>query len=118
MAGAELGPKVVVDISVGHHWSAFWTENSLADLFGERRRYPHRYPEDHPQARSNPQDSWCYPLAALGRFREWLQDIYIEGGKFSNYLSGIVKRGQLPPSVAQIAIAAIVPKQIEGPANL
>src|SRR5271156_4306298 len=29
-----------------------------------------RYPHDHPQAMSNPQEPWCYPLAALGRYRE------------------------------------------------
>jgi hypothetical protein len=114
-AGANIGPKLVVDISIGIHWSRYWDENGLAKQFGGRAKYPHRYPDTHPQAFSNPQESWCYPLAALGEFRNWLQDIYIEGGKFSTYLAGKVKNGELPPSVAQLAISTIVPPQIEGP---
>lgn len=114
-AGANIGPKFVVDISIGSHWSKYWDEKSLAAKFGSRAKYPHRYPETHPQALSNPQESWCYPLAALGEFREWLQDVYIEGGKFKTYLAGKVKNGDLPPSVAQLAISTIMPAQIEGP---
>lgn len=115
LAGAQIGDKFIVDISIGQHWSKYWSDNDLVNLYGERCAYPHRYPPTHPQAKSNPQESWCYPLAALGAFRQWLQDIYIEGGKFSTYLKGKVTRGELPPSVAQLAISTIVPSQIEGP---
>lgn len=114
-AGADIGPTVVVDISIGQHWSRYWMDSDASALYGERCRFPHRYPDSHPQARSNPQDSWCYPLAALGAYREWLQSAYIEGGKFSTYLQGKVSRGDLPPSVAQLAIASIVIPQISGP---
>jgi hypothetical protein len=114
-AGAQIGEKFVVDISIGQHWGKYWTDNDLASRFGERCTYPHCYPDTHPQSKSNPQESWCYPLASLGAFREWLQDIYIEGGKFSSYLKGKVSRGELPPSVAQLAISTLVPPQIEGP---
>jgi hypothetical protein len=114
-AGAKIGDKFVVDISIGQHWSKFWTDNHLERLYGDRCTYPHCYPDTHPQAKSNPQESRCYPLASLGRFREWLQDTYIEGGKFSTYLNGKVTRGELPPSVAQLAISTMVPPQIEGP---
>jgi hypothetical protein len=69
----------------------------------------------HPQAKSNPQESWCYPLAALGAYRTWLQDIYIEGGKFSTYLKGKVSKGEIAPSIAQLAVAALVPTQIAPP---
>jgi hypothetical protein len=113
MAGADIGEKNVVDISIGQHWSKYWTDNGLDSSFGLRRRYPHRYPSSHPQAASNPQDSWCYPLAALGQYREWLQDVYIEGGKFSAYLKGKVSKGDLPPSMAQLAIGALAPAQSE-----
>jgi hypothetical protein len=115
-AGANVGPKVVVDISIGQHWSKHWEEKGWDADFGPRRKYPHRYPDDHPQAKSNPQESWCYPIQALGSYRQWLQDHYIEGGKFKGYLSGKVKRGELPPSVAELAIEAITPAQISGPA--
>jgi hypothetical protein len=115
LAGAEIGEHLVVDISIGQHWSKYWSDSGLEFIHGDRVKYPHRYPDTHPQAKSNPQESWCYPLAALGNYREWLQDTYIEGGKFSNYLKGKVARGQLPPSVAQLAINALAPQQIEGP---
>jgi hypothetical protein len=106
-SGAEIGDKLVVDISIGQHWSRYWADNSLDGTYGLRQKYPHRYPEDHPQALSNPQESWCYPLAALGHYREWLQNVYIEGGKFGAYLKGKVARNELPPSVAQLAIASV-----------
>lgn len=112
MAGANIGPKIVVDVSIGQHWSKFWVDENMGAEYGERARYPHHYPDSHPQAKSNPQDSWCYPLSALGRFRVWLQDTYIEGGKFSTYLQGKVSKGQLAPSVAQLAITAVMPTQI------
>ena len=115
IAGAEVGEKMVVDISIGQHWSKYWTDNNLSELHGERAKYPHNYPDSHPQSKSNPQESWCYPISALGAYREWLQDTYLEGGKFSNYLKGKVAKGELPPSIAQLAIGALVPTQIEGP---
>ncbi|MGS1015589.1 hypothetical protein [Allosphingosinicella humi] len=114
VAGAEIGEKTVVDISIGQHWGRFWTDNELEKEFGARAKYPHNYPDSHPQAKSNPQESWCYPLAALGAYREWLQDDYIEGGKFAGYLDGKVKKGDLAPSVAQLAIATLTPAQLPG----
>lgn len=114
-AGADVGPKTVVDISIGQHWSKHWEEKSWDLDFGSRKKYPHRYPDDHPQAKSNPQESWCYPINALGPYRQWLQDNYIESGKFAGYLDGKVKKGELAPSVAQLAIEAIAPAQIAGP---
>lgn len=115
-AGADIGERFVVDISIGQTWSAYWSEQGLNIDYGERAKYPHNYPADHPQAKMNPHESWCYPLAALGTFRTWLQDTYIEGGKFSAYLRGKVAKGEIPPSVAQLAIKAVVPVQLEGPA--
>ena len=114
-AGAPIGDKMVVDISIGQHWAKYWTDSGLDAAFGVRIKWPHRYPDSHPQSKSNPQDSWCYPVSSLGRYREWLQDTYIEGGKFSKYLALKVSKNELPPSVAQLAISIIVPPQIEGP---
>lgn len=112
LAGAEIGEKTVVDISIGQHWGKHWEEAGLESAFGARGKYPHRYPDDHPQARSNPQGSWCYPINALGAYRQWMQDHYIEGGKFKGYLDGKVKKGDLAPSVAQLAIETIAPAQL------
>lgn len=112
-AGADIGEKFVVDISIGIHWSKYWEQNQLVGRFGGRQKYPHRYPESHPQALSNPQESWCYPLAALGAYRQWLQDEYLEGGKFRTYIASKVSRGEIAPSIAQLAIETLAPKQIE-----
>lgn len=117
VAGAEIGEKTVVDISIGQYWGRHWDERGLDEEFGARQKYPHRYPDDHPQSKSNPQESWCYPLAALGYYRQWLQDEYIEGGKFKGYLEGKVKKGDLPPSVAQLAIETIAPAQLASQEN-
>lgn len=111
MAGAEIGDKMVVDISIGQCWSKHWTQTGLDHVF-ERGKYPHRYPSSHPQAASNPQESWCYPIGALPAFRDWLQNEYLEGGRFKNYLKTKVDRGELPPSVAQLAIATLAPAQL------
>jgi hypothetical protein len=117
MAGAKIDERFVVDISIGQHWSKFWADNELTDLYGDRCRWPHCYPDSHPQSKSNPQESWCYPLAALGHYRQWLQEVYIGGGKFSSYLKGKVSSGSLPPSIAQLAIEALAPKQIGRSSN-
>ncbi len=115
LAGARIDEHFVVDISIGQHWGKYWAENDLQFAFGDRAKYPHKYPDDHPQAASNPQESWCYPIEALGEFRKWLQDIYLEGGKFKNYLQKKVARGVLPPSIAQLAVEALVPPTLPSP---
>jgi hypothetical protein len=112
MAGAEIDERFVADISIGQHWSRHWAESGLEEAYGDRGKYPHRYPDSHPQSKSNPQESWCYPLAALGHYREWLQGDYIEGGKFKSYLQTKVANGQLPPSFAHLAMTALTGQQI------
>jgi hypothetical protein len=112
IAGAVIDEKMVVDISIGQHWSKYWDGSGFNERFGDRNKYPHRYPDDHPQSKSNPQESWCYPLEALGEYRRWLQDDYIDGGRFRGYLSGKVARGELAPSFAELALEALEQKQI------
>lgn len=112
IAGAVVGPKTVVDGSIGTYWSKHWEENGLERLFGQRRQFPHRFPDSHPQARCNPQTAWCYPVAALGAYRTWLQETYLEGGKFATYLKGKVSKGHIAPSVAQLCLSSVVPPQI------
>jgi hypothetical protein len=114
VAGAPVDEKNVVDISIGLHWSKFWDENGFNERFGDRSKFPHRYPDSHPQAKSNPQEAWCYPLEALGAYREWLQDHYIGGGKFRKYINDKAKKGTIAPSIAQLTIAKIETPQITG----
>ena len=98
MAGAEINEKMGADISIGIAWSKYWNDNGLDANYGKRDKFPHQYPDDHPQSKSNPQIANCYPIEALGAYRLWLQEEYIEGGKFANYLKTKTKDG-LPPSV-------------------
>lgn len=110
IAGADIGPKMVPDISIGIHWAKHWDGNQLGIKFGDREKFPHRYPDDHSQAKANPQIANCYPLDALGEYRRWLQDTYLGAGKFKTYLKG---KKEIPPSVAQLAIERLSPELIE-----
>jgi hypothetical protein len=112
MAGADIGEKMIPDGSIGIHWAKYWDAEKLSEKFGDRAKFPHRYPDSHPQARSNPQIANCYPLDALGEYRRWLESDYLGGGKFAKYLKG--KSAMIPPSVAQLAIERLTPKLIEG----
>ncbi len=105
-AGLPIDSSFVPDISVGQHWSKYWTANNLQAQYGERIKFEHNYPNYFPQAESNPQEPWCYPEHALGVFRGWLRDEYIGQGKFKNYLENKIKQKQLPVSFAQLAISA------------
>jgi hypothetical protein len=111
-AGADVGDKSVVDISIGQHWGKHWEDSPLTQHSGDRLKYPHRYPNSHPQSKSNPQEAWCYPIEALGAYRQWLQDSYLEGGKFGGYLKGKVLKGDLAPSVAELAVKTLVTGQL------
>lgn len=105
-AGLTINDKFVPDISVGIHWGKFWSEQNLDQKYGERVKFEHNYPAYFPQAKSNPQLPWAYPEMALGEFKRWVREVYIRDGKFERYLDDQVAKRMLPPSFAQIAIAA------------
>lgn len=115
VAGAEIDERFVVDISIGTHWSKHWEQADLEGDYGDRGKYPHRYPQDHPQAQANPHESWCYPISALGEFRRWMQDDYLGGGKFKTYLSNKVRQGTLPTAFAELALTALDPTSLPSP---
>lgn len=106
--GLHIDDNFVPDISVGQQWATHWKTGNLEAIYGERIKFEHNYPNYFPQAKSNPQEPWCYPEAALGEFRRWMRETYIGAGKFKNYLEGKVKERALPISFAQLAIAAYV----------
>ena len=108
MAGAQIGEKMVPDISIGIHWKKHWDANGLGLRYGDDYKFPHRYPDDRPQSKSNPQTANCYPLEALGEYRRWLMEDYLAKGKFGKYLKS--KSKELPPSVAQVALERLMPK--------
>ncbi|MDQ7984062.1 hypothetical protein QYS36_03810 [Pseudomonas sp. G34] len=108
--GLYTDEKFVPDISVGRIWSGHWTGNNLEQVFGPRIKYEHNFPDYYPQAAANPQEPWCYPEAALGEFRKWFREVYIDKGKFATYLQNQEKAKALPPAFSQQAIEAFTKK--------
>lgn len=106
-AGVMVSDKVVPDISVGRAWSKHWEESGFSDRYGDRTKYDHEYPLYYPQSKSNPQPSYAYPNSALGEFRNWLEHTYITT-KYPAYVLGQSKKGLLPGTTADQAIAALV----------
>jgi len=108
--GVHIDSSFVPDISVGSIWGRHWIDKELDNSYGGRIKFEHNYPLYFPQAKSNPQQPWCYPEMAFGEFRRWLREDYIANGKFANYVTNAVKKKELPPSVGQLAIAAYTQK--------
>lgn len=104
--GVELGNKVVLDISVGKVWSTYWTDNNLESKYGQRKRYDHFYPEYFPQAKSNPQEPYAYPDAALGEFRRWLRAEYLVKN-LPGYLTSQAKLNKISTTAAINATLAL-----------
>ena len=67
-AGARPGAKLVPDISIGSIWRKHWESQGLEAKFGMSFKCVHNYPDDHPQSKSNPQQTWCYPDSCLPEF--------------------------------------------------
>jgi hypothetical protein len=42
----------------------------------------------------------------LAEFRKWMREKYVGEGKFINYVNRKLEQKELPPSFAQLAIAA------------
>ncbi len=105
-SGLDVGPNTVPDQSIGAHWAKHWEERDFEQEYGPRDQHPHYYPDDFPQAKSNPQQMNVYPIKALGDFRAWMEDVYIPL-KYPEYLKNKVSRGSLAPSTAQILLSAM-----------
>lgn len=106
--GANPGVSFIPDISVGQHWSKYWTAEGLDIVHGDRKKFDHNYPDYFPQAISNPQEVYCYPNDALGDFRHWLETTYIPA-KMPSYIGSKVKDGTLPAKLGTAALAAFQP---------
>lgn len=89
-AGYELNPKNVIDISVGARWANHWRRNKLNEKYGEMAKHPHTYPDWFPQSKAGPQPANIFPEDALGEFRRWMREDYIQNG-LPDYLSGKVE---------------------------
>lgn len=105
-AGVKVSDQLIPDISVGISWSAHWKANNFDEKFGLRIRYEHNYPDYYPQSKSNPQEPYAYPDAALGEFKKWLRQTYIVK-KLPVYLTGKVKDNAISASAATMAALAL-----------
>ena len=104
--GVDPGTRMILDISVGSHWSKHWFAENLEAQFGPRLYFDHNYPDYFRQAFSNPQPASCYPDDALPTFRRWVRDVCIEQ-KMPAYLQSQVRQKKLPAQLANNALAAL-----------
>lgn len=110
-AGFPIDSQTVPDVSVGLIWATHWNAEGFDLKYGTRIRHVHNYPSYYPQAWSNPQDIWVYPVEAVGAFRRWLDEVYIPG-KFPAYLKGKVRNKTLARATADQLLAAVLPAQL------
>lgn len=108
--GAYVSCHLVPDISVGIQWAKYWKAHNLEEKYGPRIKYNHLYPEYYPQARSNPQDAFAYPDAALGAFRKWLLEEYIRK-HYQKYVVSKVKDGTIASKDGRLAVTAFEGKR-------
>lgn len=92
--GCKIDDTTIPDISVGQIWSRYWTQNNLYIRYGERFKFPHRYPSTFRQSSGGDYDAWVYPSDALGAFRRWLHETYFMD-KFPRYLNTKVTSGAI-----------------------
>jgi KilA-N domain len=104
--GINPGLKIILDISVGQHWSKFWKKEGLEAKYGPSARYQHRFPAYYSQSLSNPQTPLCYPEDALPSFRRWLREVYVPL-KLPIYLKGQVAQSKIGTTEATAAIEAL-----------
>lgn len=104
--GANMGAKMILDISIGIHWGNHWKDNGFNERYGDRGTYPHEYPIRYPQSISNPQKAACYPDAALPEFRRWMREEYIPH-RLPAYLESLVSKGKLLPVAANQTLIAV-----------
>lgn len=108
--GVIVDDKTVPDISIGKAWSGFWKSN-LENINDEPITYNHYYPENSPQAASNPQKAKAYPEDALPAFRKWLRNVYLPH-QLPKYINSKQKSGQIEADTANKIIDTFSVKKI------
>jgi hypothetical protein len=110
-AGLPHDPSTVPDGSIGRTWSSYWTKHGFDEKYGARTKTGHNFPDWYPQAESNPQAIWIYPIEAIHVFRRWMDEEYIPN-KFPAYLDGKMKKDQITLSTAELLIKALAPPDV------
>lgn len=111
-AGISPGLRILLDISVGQHWSKYWVKEELSQKFGDRQRYNHYFPKYWAQSLSNPQTPYCYPEDALGAFKRWMRETYVPI-KLPVYLKNQARQGKISQIEATDAIAVLERRERE-----
>ena len=112
-AGLTVNHKTLPDGSVGGTWGRFWTNNELEKRYGARVKYDHYYPEQYPQSKSNPQEAWAYPDAAIPLFRRWFKTEYLQT-KYPRYILGKAHMLTGGKDEARAMAALFEQKKLEG----
>jgi hypothetical protein len=105
--GLRFDSQTLPDISVGKVWAIEWKNTNGEVRWGPRRRHPHVFPSYFPQAQATV-EPWIYPIAALGQFRSWLQEVYLPE-KYPRYIEGKVNSGAIQASRAELLLKAVLP---------
>ena len=112
--GYNPDEHTVPDISMGKIWAKYWTDNGLAERYGNRVPHLHIYPEYFPQSLANGSiKAHIYPCAALGEVRQWLDFEYIPK-KFPSYLRNKVKQGVISSNQVTGLLQAVKPLELPG----
>ena len=106
--GLPVDEHTVPDGSVGIHWGKKWTDEAFDSVYGPRIKYEHNFPDNFPQAMSNPQHPWAYPEKALPDFRKWMREVYLPL-KLPTYLKGQESKRALPPSISSLVLESLAP---------
>ncbi|GAA5785637.1 hypothetical protein YWS52_19590 [Chitiniphilus shinanonensis] len=104
-ADLVLDSHSVPDGSIGIAWAKHWKANEHDEEYGQRTKYPHVFPEWYPQSNADI-EAWIYPNAALGVFKDWLDNEYIPH-KLPNYLGRKVSEGVFPENGVAPMLAAV-----------
>lgn len=110
--GLPVDDKFLPDGSVGQIWSRYWVESNFDRNYGVRRQYAHSYPEYFRQSASNPQMAYCYPDGALGEFRRWMREVYLQEN-FGPYLLRKERKGELVESSVTLVLSAVRDDDVE-----
>lgn len=97
-SGVVVDSGTIPDISIGQHWSCYWKAN-FKNNHSSPVVYDHYYPDNFPQAASNPQKVNAYPESAIADFRKWMRDIYLPQ-KFPQYIVNKQKKGHIQSTTA------------------
>ena len=101
--------SIMVDASLGIHWSKYWKNEELDQKYGNREKVEHKFPAAFRQL--DP-EIWAYPNDALSEFRNWFQNTYLLE-KYPAYLRRKTSGGSISVESIPILLSAVLPPSLE-----